>query len=58
MELPEGSSLEATERLALEVTRKVEKVPGVMIVVPSSAGFIDRVTMARITILLRAARTA
>lgn len=52
MELPEGSSLEATERLAMEVTRKVEKVPGVMTVVPSSSGFIDRVTMARFTILL------
>lgn len=52
MEMPEGSSLEATERIALEITRKVEKVPGVLTVVPGSAGFIDRVTMARMTVLL------
>lgn len=51
-ELPEGSSLEATERIAMEVARKVEKVPGVRIVVPASAGFLDRVAMGRFTILL------
>lgn len=51
-ELPEGSSLELTERTALEVARKVEKVPGVRSVVPASAGFLDRVAMARFTILL------
>lgn len=51
-EMPEGSSLEATERVALEVAKKVEKVPGVITVVPSSSGFIDRVTMARFVILL------
>ena len=51
-EMPEGSSLEATERIALEVAKKVEKLPGVITVVPSSAGFIDKVTMARFTILL------
>jgi HAE1 family hydrophobic/amphiphilic exporter-1 len=52
MEMPEGSSLEATERIALEITRKVQKVPGVLTVVTGSAGFIDRVTMARMTVLL------
>jgi len=51
-EMPEGSSLAATQKVALEVAAKVEKVPGVQVVVPSSAGFIDRVTMARMTILL------
>ena len=52
MDMPEGSSLEATERVALEIARKVEKIPGVLTVVPASAGFIDRVTMARMTVLL------
>jgi hydrophobic/amphiphilic exporter-1 (mainly G- bacteria), HAE1 family len=51
-EMPEGSSLEATEQMALELGRKVEKIPGVVTVVPASAGFIDRVTMARMTVLL------
>lgn len=51
-EMPEGSSLEATERIALEVAKKVEKVPGVVTVVPSSSGFIEKVTMARFVILL------
>ncbi len=52
MEMPEGSSLEATERIALEITHKVEKLPGVLTVVTGSAGFIDRVTQARMTVLL------
>lgn len=52
MEMPEGSSLEATEKIALEIASRVEKVPGVVTVVPASAGFIDRVTMARMTVLL------
>lgn len=52
MDMPEGSSLEATERVALEIASKVSKVPGVTTVVPASAGFIDRVTMARFTVLL------
>jgi HAE1 family hydrophobic/amphiphilic exporter-1 len=52
MELPEGSSLEQTERVTLEVARKIEKVPGVIAVVPTSHPFMDRVQMARMTILL------
>ncbi|MBI4893931.1 MAG: efflux RND transporter permease subunit [Acidobacteria bacterium] len=52
MEMPEGSSLEATEHIALEITHKVEKLPGVLTVVTGSAGFIDRVTQARMTVLL------
>lgn len=52
MEMPEGSSLEATEKVALEIASRVQKVPGVVTVVPASAGFIDRVTMARMTVLL------
>ncbi len=52
MELPEGSSLQATERLALELAGKIEKVPGVIAVVPSSHSFMDRVAMAQMMILL------
>jgi len=52
IELPEGSSLDATESLAMEIGSKIGKIPGVTTVIPSSAGFIDRVTMARMTILL------
>ncbi|MCC6362547.1 MAG: efflux RND transporter permease subunit [Bryobacterales bacterium] len=52
MELPEGSSLELTERTTIEISRKIEKVPGVRAVVPSSSTFMDRVTMANMTILL------
>ncbi|MBV6434670.1 MAG: Multidrug resistance protein MdtC [Bryobacteraceae bacterium] len=52
MELPEGSSLELTERTTLEISRRIEKIPGVRAVVPSSSTFMDRVTMANMTILL------
>jgi HAE1 family hydrophobic/amphiphilic exporter-1 len=52
VELPEGSSLAATERLTLDMARKIEKVPGVIAVVPSSHSFMDRVQMAQMTILL------
>lgn len=52
MEMPEGSSLEATERVTLEVARKIEKIPGVIAVVPTSHPFMDRVQMSRMTILL------
>jgi HAE1 family hydrophobic/amphiphilic exporter-1 len=53
LELPEGSSLEMTEKVAVEVARKIENVPGVRAVVPgASMGFMNRVTMAFITVLL------
>jgi HAE1 family hydrophobic/amphiphilic exporter-1 len=54
LEMPEGSSLNATERVALELARKIEKVPGVRAVVPSSGqmGGSSRVAQAQITILL------
>lgn len=51
-ELPEGSSLELTERTILQVADAIEKIPGVAAVVPSSSSFVDRVTMANMTILL------
>lgn len=53
VELPEGSSLAATEKISLEMGRKIEKVEGVELVVPKSASFMDRVTMAFFTILLK-----
>jgi HAE1 family hydrophobic/amphiphilic exporter-1 len=52
MEMPEGASLEATERVTLEMARRIEKIPGVLAVVPTSHPFMDRVQMARMTILL------
>lgn len=52
LELPEGSSLEATERTALALARKLEQIDGVRAVVPTSSTFMDRVTYAFITILL------
>jgi HAE1 family hydrophobic/amphiphilic exporter-1 len=54
LELPEGSSVEATEKTATEMSRKIEKIPGVIVVVPqSSSSFIQRVNMGRLTILLK-----
>ncbi|MEZ5356789.1 MAG: efflux RND transporter permease subunit [Bryobacteraceae bacterium] len=52
IELPEGSSLAATESTALEMSRRVDKVDGVKLMVPRSSTFMDRVTMAYSTILL------
>ena len=52
VELPEGSSLQSTEAVSREMAKRIEKVPGVTLVVPKSAGFVDRVTMAFFTILL------
>ncbi|MDQ2949557.1 MAG: efflux RND transporter permease subunit, partial [Acidobacteriota bacterium] len=53
LELPEGSSLEATEKTTLEIARKIEKIPGVITVVPTTSnGFIDRVNTSNITVLL------
>jgi HAE1 family hydrophobic/amphiphilic exporter-1 len=53
LELPEGSSLEATEKTTLEVAAKVEKIPGVISVVPQSSSFLQRVNMSMMTILLK-----
>lgn len=54
LELPEGTSVEETERVTMEVARKIEQVPGVTSVLPiSSTGFMNRVNMAFITILLK-----
>lgn len=52
IEMPEGSSLVLTERTALAIAKKIEKVPGVIAVVPQSSSMMARVTMAFITVLL------
>jgi HAE1 family hydrophobic/amphiphilic exporter-1 len=51
-EMPEGSSLDLTERTTLRMAREIEKVPGVLAVVPTSSTFMDRVTMSSMTVLL------
>jgi len=53
LETPEGSSLELTERVARDISRNIEQVPGVLTVVPQSSTFMDRVTMCQITVLLK-----
>lgn len=52
LEMPEGSSLDATEKVTVEVARKMEKIPGIIAVIPSSSRGLDRVTMSNITALL------
>ncbi|MFN7925707.1 MAG: efflux RND transporter permease subunit, partial [Bryobacteraceae bacterium] len=52
VELPEGSSIEATEKIARDMTKKIEAIPGVTMVFPRSAAFMERVTMAFLTIIL------
>ena len=53
VELPEGSSLEATENTSRELAAKLEKIPGVTSVVPQSSIFLQRVNMAFLTILMK-----
>lgn len=52
LEMPEGSSLERTEQVMMEICRKIEKVPGITGILPKSSSFLDRVQMADATILL------
>ncbi|MDX2269153.1 MAG: efflux RND transporter permease subunit [Bryobacter sp.] len=52
IETPEGTSLEGTEKVALALAKRYEKVPGVTAVVPATAGFLQRVTMAYIYVFL------
>ena len=53
LETPEGSSLEATEKVTVEIASKIAQIPGVTTVVPATSGFVERVTMSTITILLK-----
>ncbi len=53
-EMPEGYSLDATEKTAVEMGRRIqEHVPEVLAVIPASMGFLNRVTMADMTLLLK-----
>ncbi|MFB3828748.1 MAG: efflux RND transporter permease subunit [Bryobacteraceae bacterium] len=53
MELPEGSSLEATKNFTLQLSRRIEKVPGVLATVPASSSHMARVNMSFMTVLLK-----
>lgn len=53
MELPEGSSMQATEQATMRLAKKLASVEGVEAVVPQSSPFLDRVTMSYLTILLK-----
>jgi HAE1 family hydrophobic/amphiphilic exporter-1 len=53
IEMPEGTSLDATEKTSLDLGRKLAAIPGVKgVVAASSTMMIDRVTMAFMTLLL------
>jgi len=53
IETAEGTSLEGTEKIALALSKRLEKIDGVTAVVPATAGFLQRVTMAYIYIFLK-----
>jgi HAE1 family hydrophobic/amphiphilic exporter-1 len=53
IETSEGTSLEGTEKVALALGKKLEKIDGVTAVVPATAGFLQRVTMAYIYVFLK-----
>ncbi len=53
IELPEGTSLQATEKLTMDIVSRIVKIPGVIAISPqTSNGFQDRVNQAQITVLL------
>jgi HAE1 family hydrophobic/amphiphilic exporter-1 len=52
LELPEGSSLALTEKAALDIANKLDKIPGVIAVVPGSNTFQERVNSSFMTVLL------
>ncbi|MGH9658280.1 MAG: efflux RND transporter permease subunit, partial [Bryobacteraceae bacterium] len=53
LELPEGSSIEATESVTREVARKIDKIPGVIAMVPMTSSRYNRVNASYSTILLK-----
>ncbi len=53
IDLPEGTSIDETERVTVEIARRLAKVPGVTTVVPQTHGFRGGVTMAEINLLLK-----
>jgi len=52
LELAEGSSLALTEKTTLDVSRKLDSIPGVLAVVPGSNSFSERVNSSFVTVLL------
>ncbi len=53
LELPEGTSIEATQQTTLEIAQRVIKLDGVRAVLPqSSNGFLERANLSQITVLL------
>jgi len=52
LEMPEGTSLAGTEALTKRLSTKLQGIPGVRGIYPSSSMMMDRVTMAFITVLL------
>jgi HAE1 family hydrophobic/amphiphilic exporter-1 len=52
LELPEGTSLDATEKVTLQMTKDLERIPGVRAVIPASSPFMNRVTMSQTMLLL------
>lgn len=52
LEMPEGTSLDGTERMTLNIEKAVRNIPGVRAVVPQSSMMLDRVTMSYTTVLL------
>jgi HAE1 family hydrophobic/amphiphilic exporter-1 len=55
LELPEGTSIEETERVTLQAARAIARVDGVTAVVPTSQGMMGRVNTSNIGILLKPA---
>ena len=53
-ELPEGSSLAATEKTMLAIASKIEKLDGVIVAIPQTySSSLDRITMGQATVLLK-----
>lgn len=54
-ELPEGSSIEETERVALAMGKRIEQIPGVTVVIPATHGMRNRVNFGETSVLLKPA---
>jgi len=53
LELPEGTSIQETERVTLQAAKAISKVDGVTAVIPTSQGMMGRVNTSNIGILLK-----
>lgn len=53
MEMPEGTSLEATEKAALDMAKRIGAIDGVIAVLPRTSNFMDKVNQAEATVLLK-----